>query len=297
MNIFNLLKNRIFIICIFVLTVLTVLYVYGYPSKLEDHVLLYEFPHYVPRSKKDEEQVRNGVPLVIYESWQSHLIPIGMMENVYRLIRMNPEFDFYLFSDDECIEFIKANFDTDVLDAFITLKPGAFKSDLWRYCVLYKNGGVYLDIKYYSTVPLVDIIDENQVVFVKDKGAPRSGGGCFYNGFMISPPNNEIFKKCIDDIVRSCKKQLYRRNVLDITGPCLLGRILNKEYGEEYFDIVKFSYSNYHGNFWNYYPGISYKNRIILKHYDEYRSEQRKTENTSHYGYLYNMGDVYNIED
>ena len=81
--------------------------------------------------------------------------------------------------------------------------------------------------------------------------------------------------------------------MLDITGPCLLGRVLQKQHTHKYFDIVQFEFSNVNGNFWNYYPGISYKDKIILKHYESYRSEQKKTENESHYSRLYIKGDVY----
>jgi len=292
MNIFDIIKNRVFIACIAMLTIFTIGYL-SYKPRESVVTQLYTFPHHVPRLKQHDEQVRNGVPLVIYESWHSHDIPEGMVDNINNLLKVNPEFDYYLFSDEDCANFIESNFDREVLEAFHMLKPGAFKSDLWRYCVLYKKGGVYLDIKYYSVQPLIDLIDENQTVFVKDTGLASTDGGCFYNGFMISPPNNEIFKKCIDDIVKSCKSQLYRRNMFDITGPCLLGRILTKEYSEEYSDSVNFEYANLNGNFWNYYPGISYKGEIILKHYDNYRSEQKKTENETHYGRLYAKGDVY----
>jgi len=225
------------------------------------------------------------------------MLPTGMVENIYNLLEINPEFDYYLFSDEESAEFIKINFDKEVLDAFYMLKPGAFKSDLWRYCVMYKLGGVYLDIKYYSTVPLINVIDENQTIYVRDADAPRTESGCFYNGFLVSPPNNEIFKDCIDDIVKSCKKRLYRRNVLDITGPCMLGRILGKKYSEDYGDTVRFEYSNINGNFWDYYPGISYKGEVILKHYNTYRKEQNTTQKGDHYNYLYSIGNVYNIEE
>jgi len=291
--IFNILNSKVFVLCMIVLIIATLCYVYYPPKEKKEDVILFKFPHYIPRRNNVDEQVRNGVPLVIYETWHSHEIPYGMRDNIYNLIRMNPEFDYYLFSDEECAKFIEDNYDKDVLKAFHTLKPGAFKSDLWRYCVLYKMGGVYLDIKYYSTVPLINIIDEHSTVFVRDPEAPRTSQGCFYNGFMISPPKNEVFKMCIDDIVVSCKKKLYNKNMLDITGPCMLGRILQKQHTHKYFDIVQFEFSNVNGNFWNYYPGISYKDKIILKHYESYRSEQKKTENESHYSRLYIKGDVY----
>jgi len=53
----------------------------------------------------------------------------------------------YLFHDAECRDFIAQEYPPDVLMAYDRLIPTAFKADLWRYCVLYKYGGVYLDAK------------------------------------------------------------------------------------------------------------------------------------------------------
>ena len=297
MNPLEIIQNRIFIIALIGLALLIVSYVYYKPRDEREHVELFDVPFHIARTKDSEDQVRNSVPLVIYETWHSHQLPKGMAENIKTLLKMNPEFDYYLYSDDECANFIKDNFDKDVLEAFQMLRPGAFKSDLWRYCILYKRGGVYLDIKYYSVVPLVDIIDENQTVFVRDTTAPRTAEGCFYNGFIVSPPNNEIFGKCISDIVLSTKNKLYKRNVLDITGPCMLGRILAKEYTKNFYTSAKFDYSNLNGNFWNYHPGISYKGKVILKHYKNYRDEQLKTEADMTYGKLYMKGKVYKTDN
>jgi mannosyltransferase OCH1-like enzyme len=60
----------------------------------------------------------------------------------------NPDFIHHLFDDDDCRNFIKDNFPEDVLYAYDTLIPGAYKADLWCYCILYKKGGIYLDIKF-----------------------------------------------------------------------------------------------------------------------------------------------------
>jgi len=291
---FYILKNRIFQLSLVLLTISILTYTYYSPEGSKKKIKLYNFPFFIPRVKNSEEQVRNGIPLVIYESWQSHHLPRGMCDNIQNLLNKNPEFDFYLYSDEDCAKFIGDNFDKEVLDAFNMLRPGAFKSDLWRYCILYKKGGVYIDIKYYSLVPLIDLIDENEMIFVRDDGAPRTVDGCFYNGFIVSKPNNEVFKQCIDDIVHSCKKKLYKRNVLDVTGPCLLGRILAKNYTDKYIYETKFSFSNENGNSWTKYPGISYKGEVVLKHYESYRTEQKKSENELHYGKLYMKGKIYN---
>ena len=278
-------------------------FLYKYNRDLEEKkpIELYRFPHYIPRRKKQEEEVRNGVPLVIYESWKSHEVPKGMRDNILRLLETNPEFDYYLYSDEECAAFIADNFDKDVLAAFHTLKPGAYKSDLWRYCILYKLGGVYLDIKYYSTVPLISIIDETPIVFVKDiTSIPLTDvlqiridghiteASCFYNGFMISPPKNEVFRLCIDDIVQSCKQRKYKKNPLDVTGPCLLGKILESKYSPEYLKNTPFEFTNVTDT-------IKYKGNSILAQYDSYRLEQKQSRTGEHYGDLYRKGDIYNV--
>jgi mannosyltransferase OCH1-like enzyme len=289
------------LVTIILLVVTWFLYKYNRSQEEKKAIQLYHFPHHIPRRSRQDEEVRNGVPLVIYESWKTHEVPKGMRDNILRLLETNPEFDYYLYSDEECAAFIADNFDQDVLAAFHTLKPGAYKSDLWRYCILYKLGGVYLDIKYYSTVPLIKIIDNNATVYVRDADSYSvqipagdfSFQTCLYNGFMVSPPKNEIFKLCIDEIVISCKRRLYRRNNVDVTGPCLLGRTVQQVYTSEYFKGIPFVYgfSLVHGR------SISYRDTIILKEYDSYRLEQNKTGNgnASYYANLYFKRNIYNV--
>ncbi len=280
--------KRIYILLLVAIILLVAawfLYKYNRSQEEKKQIQLYHFPHYVPRRSMQEEEVRNGVPLVIYESWKTHEVPKGMRDNILRLLEMNPEFDYYLYSDEECAAFIADNYDQDVLEAFHTLKPGAYKSDLWRYCILYKLGGVYLDIKYYSTVPLIRIIDENPTVFVKDLGKY-----CIYNAFLISPPKNEIFRLCINNIVESCKHKLYRENPLDITGPCLLGRILQGQNGSKYISSLPLTHKV--SLFMD--RSITYKGRTILKEYDEYRMEQKQSRIGKYYSEMYWKRDVYN---
>ena len=52
---------------------------------------------------------------------------------------LNKHITFHLFNDDDCRNYIKNNFETKVLHKD-SLNPSAYKADLWRYCVLYKEG-------------------------------------------------------------------------------------------------------------------------------------------------------------
>ena len=88
------------------------------------------------------------IPLNIFQTWHTKKLP-PLMENAVNKIKLlNPRFNHQLFDDYDCREFIKKNFTLEILNAYDSLIPGAYKADLWRYCILYKLGGIYLDIKY-----------------------------------------------------------------------------------------------------------------------------------------------------
>ena len=269
-------------------------------TTVSEHVYseLYTIPFHIERKSSETPRAISGVPLTIYQSWHSNEVPTKMRETIYSLLKMNPEFDYYLYSDEACRKFIEDNFNTDVVRAFDTLKPGAYKSDLWRYCILYKLGGVYLDIKFKTLVPLAPIIEKNPEIFVRDIPINLSFDfeSYVYNAFMVSPPNNPIFKGCIDDIVRSCKFKLYKFGKLDITGPGCLLKFVKKYRGNKY--VNKLSFYNTTTSIYDYLRYndviIVYKNTVILQSYNEYRSEQKLFQKTTHYAKLWWRRDIYN---
>ena len=85
----------------------------------------------------------NIIPLLIYQSWPSDILPNSVKNNIEIIKLNNPEFTHYLYNDDMSRDFISNNFNSDVLYAYDSIIPYAFKSDLWRYCILY-NMVVYI---------------------------------------------------------------------------------------------------------------------------------------------------------
>jgi len=262
---------------------------------------LIEVPFYTKRRIRDAPTIISNVPAVIYTSWHSNMVPPGMKDNIDKVLSMNSDFDYYLYSDEASLGYIQQNYSTDVADAFNTLKPGAYKSDLWRYCILYKDGGVYFDIKYSTLVPLRDIIAKKPELFVKDYEQAMvkcsrtndvdTGARCFYNGFIISPPNNRLFKFCIDEIVESCKMRLYRANCLDVTGPCLFGRALKKfRISEWKHPKVIYQREDVNEQVVDF---IVYDGKRIMESYLEYRNEQKQNQKTEHYGAAWMNYNIY----
>jgi mannosyltransferase OCH1-like enzyme len=210
-----------------------------------------------------------------------------MKECVDSLKNDNPEFKFYLFDDNDCREFIKQNFENKVLDAFDTLIPGAYKADLWRYCILYKLGGIYLDIKYRCVKGFKLITLMNEEHFVRDMFHDDNSLSV-YNAFMVCKPNNIIMLQCINKIVENVTNRYYGNSPLSVTGPRMMIGLFSPSYKRQLNEM-------YHtdDNDNNYY--IVYKSCYILMIYPEYRREQDNYKNKAHYGISWSQKEIYNI--
>ena len=238
------------------------------------------------------------VPLILYQTWHSKKLPPKMAACVEKLTRQNPEFEHRLFDDADCRAFIKDNYDSDVLEAYDRLVPGAYKADLWRYCVLYKTGGVYLDIKFQCEpgFSLMEFTKESET-FVLDRPygdlsmpvevnlailnapdfydqLPKYTEGTWknrqiglYNAVMATAPGNPVLDECIQQIVKNVRNEDYGFGCLYPTGPGLLGE---KYFGTSYETRVKKIrfFNSMVGNY------ILSKDRKVLSHYPEYRQEQ-----------------------
>jgi mannosyltransferase OCH1-like enzyme len=222
------------------------------------------------------------IPRIIYQTWITKHLPPGMMEAVRKIKDANPDFRHRLYDDADCRTFIKKNFPIEVLNAFDTLVPGAYKADLWRYCILYLYGGIYLDIKFQPVngFRFDPKCDEEQFCYDHPNSQPPIGVSV-YNAFMITRPGNTVMKQCIIDICKNCTLKLYHLNPLQPTGPWLIGKYVPKE-------------ACLYENSWD---SISLNSNVCLTIYPTYRSEQKNIYNgstTDHYGELWKKHMIYN---
>lgn len=205
-----------------------------------------------------------------------------MKKTIEESIKHTPEFDNYFYTVPDCEGFIKDNFEPNVLNAYKCLKPAAYKSDLWRYCILYKKGGVYIDIKFDIKLPLINIIEKYPKIYLS-KVPPEAPTNQIYNAFLASPPNNPLFKDCIDEIVVNWKNKNYRETPLDITGPHLLYRIIFNHESKEFIDSLPFSY--------RLPRSMYYNNDELASEYSEYRTNVKKE--SKYYAHMWDDKEVF----
>jgi mannosyltransferase OCH1-like enzyme len=170
------------------------------------------------------------IPTNIFQTWHTKFLPPLMIKSMSTIQRLNPRFKYFLYDDNDCREFIKTHFKPDVLWAYDSLIPGAYKADLWRYCVLYEYGGVYADVDTLCLGKLDDFIGSNSAVFLVDFNSNKEEG-ChnLANGFIAIEPRSPIMKECILRVVHNVENNIvYSNRILDFSGPGVLGRSVNR---------------------------------------------------------------------
>jgi mannosyltransferase OCH1-like enzyme len=89
------------------------------------------------------------IPKVIHQTFSHANLPYEIKFVMNENKKKCPDCVFKFYTDLDCELFIKNNFKKEVYDAYKKINPiyGAMRADFFRYCVLYKEGGIYLDIK------------------------------------------------------------------------------------------------------------------------------------------------------
>jgi hypothetical protein len=158
-------------------------------------------------------QVMDNSMLDAYRAWES--------ENRHRGFR----FELYNLAKAEA--YIARYYDRNVLEAFQQLQPYAYKSDLFRYLLLYNEGGWYVDLKLglpaefkLSFDGLLDALaaelnmQPNSIGFVGTGqnmvwNVPGAEG--VMNAFLGAKPQHPVLgdtiARIVDDITCCCKGQ------------------------------------------------------------------------------------------
>ena len=221
------------------------------------------------------------IPLHVYQTWYTKNLPPIMHARREKLKQLNPAFTFHLYDDDDCSEFIKKHFTIQVVNAYNSLIPGAYKADLWRCCVLFVNGGIYMDIKLLTVGGFKLIQLTTKEHFVRDR-LPNT----IYNALIVCKPRNNLLLNSINAIVRNVRIKYYGPSPLDPTGPGLLGKLAMKDNTVN-IDLKH----NTNGGY------IIYKNKFIISteysEYDKERSELNHKIKKARYDILWNKKVIY----
>lgn len=184
------------------------------------------------------------IPFIVHQTFYTSVLPSNIIKIINHNKKICPKYKFYFYTDEQCENFIRDNFNSRIFNAYMKLNKsyGAMKADFFRYCVLYKLGGVYLDIKSKINTPLGFIIKPNDICILdipRNNLEPwRTDNPTYEQWLLIFAPNhpylNEMITQMVTDIEQNYQPNIpgysnlnSKQKVLMLTGPDAFTRAIN----------------------------------------------------------------------
>jgi inositol phosphorylceramide mannosyltransferase catalytic subunit len=169
-------------------------------------------------------------------------LPEDIRANLDGIRAMNPGWDLRIYNDADIPAFLEKTYGPSVLaiQSLIDARYGAARADCFRYLCLYAEGGVYLDLKSATLVPLDEWlrVDDRFIVSQWDNGPGARyedwglqrelrhvPGGEYQQWFIASSAGHPFLKAVVETVLGNIAgygpvPALYGRyGVVRITGP------------------------------------------------------------------------------
>lgn len=160
------------------------------------------------------------IPRILHQTYRTKVLPPELQSNVDALKAMNPEYEYRFYDDADMLEFIRSSYDAGILDSFNRINPryGAARADLFRYLLIYKCGGIYLDVKSSLLRPLRDVIEPTDRYLLSHwrnaVGERHAGwgihqelksinGGEFQQWHIVAAPGHPFLKAVIERVLQN----------------------------------------------------------------------------------------------
>lgn len=193
------------------------------------------------RIQLPEFEAGTSIPRIIHQTFYDRNLPERLKANVDELRALNPGWEYRFYDDADIAAFIQENYPPLVWDYYqrIDKRYGAARADLFRYLLMYKVGGVYLDIKSGATRPLDTVLrPDDQFILSKwhsaDGGYEHWGlvfdlrhllGGEYQQWHIITTPGHPFLKAVLEQVFENIDRydphlhQTGKRGTLRVTGP------------------------------------------------------------------------------
>jgi mannosyltransferase OCH1-like enzyme len=189
------------------------------------------------------------IPKVIHQTFKTSKLPYITRWHISRLRKNNPDYTYEFYDDSRIEAFIAEEFPADTLELYKRLNIGAAKADFFRYAVLSKKGGIYLDIDSAIKGSLNDFIQPGDTGVISNEG----NHGLFVQWALVYAPNHPFLTKTLDLVLENIRLNKYPHDVHKMTGPqiytdaiklCLAENpgIPHRILGTDYNGHLKFKY-------------------------------------------------------
>lgn len=185
------------------------------------------------------------IPKIIHQTWKNKEIPLEWMPYVKKVKQLNPEWDYKLWTDNRMQDFVEEQF-PDFVETYLGFPKNVMRADAFRYLLIYKIGGVYLDLDYEVLKPF-DFKGHSVVLpfnrQVKNGDKFDGVGNCIF----ASVPGHPFWLDVIQDLKKGRnrnlnKKERYTTLEEETTGPAFLTRVVKQNNHSDIFKPDRLKY-------------------------------------------------------
>ena len=165
------------------------------------------------------------IPKIIHQTWKTREIPEQWQSAVESVKMIHPDYEYILWTHETMAEFVKSTY-PDFYPTYLNYKYDIQRCDAFRYLVLYKYGGIYLDLDIASKKKLDGLLHYN-LVLCKTAIFSKHYQNCFY----MCKPQHPFIKFCIEQLPKYTKSYIYlgkHNHIYNSTGPFFLTKMVKK---------------------------------------------------------------------
>ncbi|MEP7195415.1 MAG: glycosyltransferase [Saprospiraceae bacterium] len=156
-----------------------------------------------------------AIPKTIFQTFKNAQLPFLTRWHIKRMKNNNKEYDYQFYDDSRVDKFIEEGYGQEVFQLFKKINIGAAKADFFRYAVLYKKGGIYLDIDSLLSKKLdTFILPTDKAIISFEKNME------FYCQWaLVYEAEHPFLRKTLDIVIDNLQENKYPNNVHMMTGP------------------------------------------------------------------------------
>ena len=177
------------------------------------------------------------IPKIVHQTFKNNTLPILYKKCQSDIKLIYDDFDYKFYNDDDMNIFME-HFDPIFKHGvFDKLPVKIMQIDVFRYCLIYKFGGLYSDMDYQVTKKFD--FSNIQVALPISVSAKTNNDFVIGNCFFASISSHPFWKKLIDEIIENIdriiadyklNKKSLKKFVLNTTGPGFITSIYKKYF-------------------------------------------------------------------
>ena len=156
-----------------------------------------------------------SIPKIIHQTFKSKDLPFITKWHISRFKKRNQDYIYEFYDDTRIEKFLAEEFEPEILKLYQRLNIGAAKADFFRYAVLLKKGGVYLDIDSSIKGSLNDFINSTDSAIISEEKNP----GIFVQWALVYEAGHPFLKQVLELVCENIRYNKYPHDVHRMTGP------------------------------------------------------------------------------